>query len=450
MTIILVNEKESLLEVFDKVHFMLDFVHVLLEEVKKKGRRNIIILKYTACKLKTKQMIIFKFGGEIIMKKMLRKICVMGMIVCLIIVNISIPVMSQENTTEEQEKTFSGEGEGTKLNPYQITNADQLKEITKDMSAYYVLANDIDLSGIVSWEPIGTKENEFAGELDGQGYTIDHMTIEDDGLQYVGLFGYCDDYAMIKNIQLENIQIKIDKINHNYMGEEENEILYVGAIAGCGKRIDIFNCTSSGDVSVVNCWNVFVGGIIGSGGDSSISNCINNSSVNVLSNKGDRHEQDGRVSVGGIVGAPGTIQSCENHGNINVISGDYAFCGGICGYDGNIIESRNYGNISAETMSHWTNPSYARNCNVGGIVGTNRSDVSYSINYGDVYSYAHKGASSCAGGIMGYRGGEVEYSVNVGKNITSIEQEEDEENENVYRDVDGECGRIVAEPMVAV
>lgn len=194
-----------------------DFCECFACEVEKKGRKNIIILKYTKSKLKIKHMITLseKLEGKSIVKKRLRKICVMEMIVCLIISNISMPVMSQENTTEEQEQTFSGEGEGTKLNPYQITNADQLKEITKDMSAYYVLANDIDLSNISSWEPIGTEENEFTGELDGQGYTIDHMTIEDDGLQYVGLFGYCDDYATIKNIQLKNVQIEIDKKYHN-------------------------------------------------------------------------------------------------------------------------------------------------------------------------------------------------------------------------------------------
>lgn len=389
------------------------------------------------------------------MKKIVKKVCVFVMVMCLIVSSFSTTLLAQENDNvqkTEQSETFSGEGEGTKLNPYQITNADQLKEITKDMSAYYVLANDIDLSGIASWEPIGTEENEFLGELDGQGYTIDHMTIEDDGLQDIGLFGYCGKYAKIRNINLTNVNVDIDRAAQDDKYESGDRKPCVGTIAGTvtksGDYLNIFNCTSSGNISVINCCDVYVGGIVGLGGN--ISNCTNTNNIYVLSNKGNRYDQDGDVCVGGIVGYPGAIwgsvDSCINYGNVNVVSGDYAFCGGICGYEGDIIESINYGNISAETMSHWTGPSYARNCNVGGITGTDRAEVSYSINYGNVYSYAHKEASSCAGGIMGYRGGDVEYSVNVGKSIISIEQEEDEKNEDVYRDVDGECGRIVAEP----
>lgn len=389
------------------------------------------------------------------MKKMVKKVCVFVMVMCLIVSSFSTTLLAQENDNvqkTEQSNTFSGEGEGTKLDPYQITNADQLKEITEDMSAYYVLANNIDLSDIPSWEPIGTEENQFTGELDGQGYTIDYMTIEDDGLQDIGLFGYCGRYAKIRNVNLANVNIDIDRAGQDDKYTSGDRKPCVGTIAGTvtksGDYLNIFNCTSSGNVAVINCRDIYVGGIIGSGGN--ISNCINSNNVYVLSNKGDRYEQDGTVQVGGIVGFPGAIwgkvDSCVNYGNVNVISGDYAFCGGICGYEGDIIECKNYGNISAETMSHWTGPSYARNCNVGGITGTDRAEVSYSVNYGNVYSYAHKEASSCAGGIMGYRGGDVEYSVNVGRSITSIEQKEDEENEDVYRDVDGECGRIVAEP----
>lgn len=389
------------------------------------------------------------------MKKMVKKVCVFVMVMCLIVSSFSTTLLAQENDNvqkTEQSNTFSGEGEGTKLDPYQITNADQLKEITEDMSAYYVLANNIDLSDIPSWEPIGTEENQFTGELDGQGYTIDYMTIEDDGLQDIGLFGYCGRYAKIRNVNLANVNIDIDRAGQDDKYTSGDRKPCVGTIAGTvtksGDYLNIFNCTSSGNVAVINCRDIYVGGIIGSGGN--ISNCINSNNVYVLSNKGDRYEQDGTVQVGGIFGFPGAIwgkvDSCVNYGNVNVISGDYAFCGGICGYEGDIIECKNYGNISAETMSHWTGPSYARNCNVGGITGTDRAEVSYSVNYGNVYSYAHKEASSCAGGIMGYRGGDVEYSVNVGRSITSIEQKEDEENEDVYRDVDGECGRIVAEP----
>lgn len=67
------------------------------------------------------------------MKKIVKKVCVFVMVMCLIVSSFSTTLLAQENDNvqkTEQSETFSGEGEGTKLNPYQITNADQLKEIT--------------------------------------------------------------------------------------------------------------------------------------------------------------------------------------------------------------------------------------------------------------------------------------------------------------------------------
>lgn len=62
-------------------------------------------------------------------------------------------------------ETFSGAGEGTQENPYIITNAQQMHEVRYNLSAYYVLGNDIDLSGIENWEPIGDAEEPFKGSL---------------------------------------------------------------------------------------------------------------------------------------------------------------------------------------------------------------------------------------------------------------------------------------------
>ena len=57
--------------------------------------------------------------------------------------------------------SFSGSGSGMPANPYQITNATQLQEMQDDLSAHYVLMNDIDCSDTVNWnsgagfEPVG-------------------------------------------------------------------------------------------------------------------------------------------------------------------------------------------------------------------------------------------------------------------------------------------------------
>lgn len=380
------------------------------------------------------------------MKKMVKKVCVFVMVMCLIVSSFSITLLAQENDNvqkTEQSNTFSGEGEGTKLDPYQITNADQLKEITKDMSAYYVLANDIDLSGIASWEPIGTEENEFLGELDGQEYTIDHMTIEDDGLQYVGLFGCCDDYAGIKNIKLKNVQIEIDKIYHNYIDAEENEILYIGAIAGCAENI--FNCYVEGSISAINCCDAYIGGIVGKGGN--ISECVNKSSIYVLSNQGHAKEMDGVVNAGGITGYPGAIfsdiASCINYGDVDAIAGDGVSCGGITGKHGEVIQCINYGNINGKAVASIS----SIQCRVGGISGLTYGKISYCINYGNLNGYGLKTNKSFVGGITGYDTFEatIKNSINLGVKLVSTEQEKDEQEEDVYYDVEGSCGRITAD-----
>ena len=104
--------------------------------------------------------------------------------------------------------SFSGKGEGTSENPYVITSPNELDEIRNNLSGYYILGNDIDLSSISEWTPIGTEEEPFKGTLDGQGYSINNLTITSDNLDVVGLFGYCDrDTVSLRNINVLNINI---------------------------------------------------------------------------------------------------------------------------------------------------------------------------------------------------------------------------------------------------
>lgn len=42
--------------------------------------------------------------------------------------------------------SFSGLGSGTEEDPYQITTVHQLQEMNDDLSAHYILMNDIDAS----------------------------------------------------------------------------------------------------------------------------------------------------------------------------------------------------------------------------------------------------------------------------------------------------------------
>jgi C1A family cysteine protease len=126
------------------------------------------------------------------------------------------------------------DGSGTSEDPYIITNASELSQIRNNLSAYYVLGNDIDLStstkdggelskkseycpSYYGWESI----NGFSGTLDGNGYSIKGLyqrgyiscTI---GSNYWsnytrtgnGLFGSVSGNASIKNLTLEDFDME--------------------------------------------------------------------------------------------------------------------------------------------------------------------------------------------------------------------------------------------------
>lgn len=73
---------------------------------------------------------------------------------------------------------FAG-GDGTEINPYQISTAEQLSAIRYDMTAYYEIIEDIDLSVFPKWNKIGSNRNGFQGSIEGNGHTISNLRIYD-------------------------------------------------------------------------------------------------------------------------------------------------------------------------------------------------------------------------------------------------------------------------------
>ena len=100
------------------------------------------------------------------------------------------------------------EGEGTEDNPYLVTTPEQLRLISENPTAYYKLANDIDISQLdpadtmyLGWVSI----ESFAGTLDGDGHKIKNLISASDNSTYGGLFKNLTN-ASIKNIIFENFK----------------------------------------------------------------------------------------------------------------------------------------------------------------------------------------------------------------------------------------------------
>ena len=91
-----------------------------------------------------------------------------------------------------------------------IYTAEDLDNIRNNLSGKYILMNNIDLSSYDNWNPIGTSETPFTGELDGNGYAVENMTItaEQQEALNAGLFGYIKN-AIVKNLTIDNGKIYV-------------------------------------------------------------------------------------------------------------------------------------------------------------------------------------------------------------------------------------------------
>ena len=143
---------------------------------------------------------------------------------------------------------FSGSGAGTSGDPYQITSWAQLDEVRDDLTAHYLLMNDLgsgdtgydtyassSANSGAGWEPIGVVGNNFSGTFDGDNHSISGLFIDRSSTNFVGLCGSILN-AEIKNTSLLSVDIT---------GQSA-----VGALVGGvdGNAAVIENCHSSGSV----------------------------------------------------------------------------------------------------------------------------------------------------------------------------------------------------------
>ncbi|KPC97255.1 hypothetical protein LR69_04526 [Geobacillus sp. BCO2] len=104
-------------------------------------------------------------------------------------------------------------GAGTQSNPYIIETPADLQAIQNNLSAYYELANDIDMTG-VTWTPIAPDSaNRFTGTIDGKGHKILNFTINDTTKDQQAFIVWTNAGAKFKNIAFENAYVKARNYN---------------------------------------------------------------------------------------------------------------------------------------------------------------------------------------------------------------------------------------------
>lgn len=283
---------------------------------------------------------------------------------------------------------FSGAGNGTSGDPYIITTVVQLQEMEDDLTAYYILASDIDAAITNTWNggagflPIGVSIVPFVGSLDGRGYVIYDLFV--DGREFNGLFGAIGATGIVKNVGLEDEYIR---------GGED----FVGGLAGWNAGT-VDNCRSAGSVIGWYSHLSWAGGLVGH-------------NTGVVINSRSAATVSGVATVGGLVGGNmgGTIENCYATGNASGSSSVGGLVGHLVG--GSISKCYATGDAYADTngaggLCGTTNTGSITNCyargdaetasQAGGLIGSSSFEVTNCYSTGHVIMWDELG-----GGLIG-------------------------------------------------
>lgn len=204
---------------------------------------------------------------------------------------------------------------------YKITSTEGLQKLATLVNnknsgegSTFVLMNDIDLSSIANWTPIGDdRDSRFRGNFYGNGYMISNMKISNSDFldEAKGLFGYCL-YGSIQDLVINDARFKFSNVD------------YVGILCGLVGETHIKNVAVSGYLNVLCGFNNELGGVVGRfvGGNESMD------SVNAYINADLLDPYS--ASNGGLVGhvCSGTISNCYVSGNW---TGEDYSRGALCG-----------------------------------------------------------------------------------------------------------------------
>ena len=313
---------------------------------------------------------------------------------------------------------FAG-GTGTAEDPYQIANGAQLAYLASSVNSgetyeekNFVLTANIDLNGL-PWTPIansfsdallgGSDYRVFAGNFDGNGYTISNVSIGSETTPFesdvFGLFGATE--GKISNLNLDTVSIcgiaKIASIGAvvgfagglvGYSGGSiENchvtgltmdmsapsnvyaAAYWVGGLVGALDGTQLINeCSVSGSITE-KAGKGSIGGLIGELGKAAkITYSRSNVTVNV------KADSRGGADVGGFIGkgngktdAETVIRNCYATGNVTGGAYTGGFAGGLWGL--NIKNCYASGNVSQAAAA------------MASFAGTDASDSAY---YGSI------------------------------------------------------------------
>lgn len=157
---------------------------------------------------------------------------------------------SQKSGVTGSAGAYFASGSGTEADPFVITNAQHLSNLAALQAAgklqqkyHFELGNDIDMSGRVV-PPIGTADNPFIGDFDGNGHTVSGLVVSTNknvlingdvysGVafsNFVGMFGRTGEGSDIRNFILNNpvVEAASEGATYAYPAEEGQGNIVLG------------------------------------------------------------------------------------------------------------------------------------------------------------------------------------------------------------------------------
>ena len=271
------------------------------------------------------------------------------------------------------------------VSPKPIRTVKDLEAVRQDLYGWYILENDLDLSGIANWEPIGCYEADyefaptewwrhaFKGVFDGQGHTIKGLRITELRGDKAGLFGTMAD-GEILNLNMEDSRLAFTA-----------ERPYVAPLVGIIKQdkgvAAVRNCRITGTQIQAKTTNTeatfhsFTGLCGGIWGGTLENNFVSGTiDIEIAGNGG------GELYVGAYAGeAYNDTRNCSSDFDIRVRfskpqANEYkAFIGGLQ------ASATNVDNCTAGGRIHLSGNPASKQVYVGGLVGSERyGNVKYS------------------------------------------------------------------------
>ncbi|MBQ8082673.1 MAG: hypothetical protein IJ241_00680 [Clostridia bacterium] len=393
--------------------------------------------------------------------RMLLSLCV-ALAMC-----IALAVPGFAATTKAANGLFAG-GSGTKTDPYEIANVEQLLAINTDLGASYELVADIDFSGVSAWLPIGYYSIDIAammngseevpealafhGTFDGNGHTMKNLSIVTVNPMAAGVFGFTAGNAYLHDINIENFSTKGILCCGSLVGWASGKTLIENVtVKNANNRgmsmVGALTGSSNGDVTVKNVkvnggsavcgyslldGNIELlagygqaGGVIGGADGTSFDSCsVKNFKVvdKIAGNDG----------FGGLAGCANEAKYVKNCSVENVTikakAGAVGYIGGLVGHTGTeagIKKASKATKITGCTVKNVKIIASDEAQCVGGLIGggTYRSDeqsepFAYQVSNCRVSNVTMKTGGSIIGSIAGYTGNNSSVKSCTAKNVT--------------------------------